>query len=258
MGNPYVGGIKGITLARVDLPNQLEIPGMESRAFVVTTKERKVSSAMWPGPNIEVNAAGTAGGSSTGIHGLYWPPLPGQTVALGFVDGCASAPIVLQRYSTYVSKDPTLESMHFMPITQHLHSARDLVLGHYQGSYLAFRSTSLPGQVDMYAQTLMQLQAMASMTLTAPTVSLVAPTSTSPTQPAVKGTSHVTQIILILAQIIAILQALSGHTHDGVLSGGSTSGGPSNSSDFDNISAAVSALSSTYSASVLSPYIYHS
>ena len=112
-----------------------------------------------PGPNVALTPAGIpAGAGAIGIHGLYDPPLPGQEVVLGFIGGNAYSPVVLAKLPYNASDDPTMEVAHTAPMTKFGHMPLDIVLGHFNGSYLAFRSMlPIPGNVELKASASLNL-----------------------------------------------------------------------------------------------------
>jgi len=160
-----------LSLGEVALP-QPEPLFKQDMVTVNLVKGGMLTSVAWPGPNVVFPGAG--------IHGLWEPPLPGQQVLVGFVDGRASDPVVVQKYPYNPSQDPALEAAYFMPMTQQAHGIFDIVLGHITGSYMAFRTTlPLPGAVEINSPTILDVNSTIQMNLkTIGTMSISATIST--------------------------------------------------------------------------------
>jgi len=128
----------------------------ESEVVLVTVRMitgEEVSPVMYPGPAVTVNMSGRYGGNIAGVHGIYVPPAIGQKVVIGYLEGKTAMPVVLSMDS-YRSRvdfgDPTL---HTLPLTKQGHSAKDLVFGHWTGSYFVIRARlPLPGQIETYSR----------------------------------------------------------------------------------------------------------
>ncbi len=155
--------VKEILLGEVLLPQPEPIWG-EGLVAVSLARGGIVPDVAWPGPNVVASFVGIPSPVISGIHGLFEAPLPGQQVAIGFVEGNSQSPIVLQKYPYNVSQRPDLKAAHILPMTMQMHGPTDVVLGHHMGSYLAFRGTlPIPGAVEMDAVTTMSLSATVSM-----------------------------------------------------------------------------------------------
>jgi hypothetical protein len=108
---------------------------------------------------------------SGNLHGNYEGPIPGQMVMVGFENGNFSAPYVVNRYP-YQGKGNTLtESKYFTPLTKAQFDATDVITGHFSGSYLAFYtgilSGELPGSVKLNAMTDFNVKAKSKILLDA-------------------------------------------------------------------------------------------
>lgn len=139
----------GIHIGAVLLP-QPEPVFKQHRVTVSTLKGEIVTHVAWPGAQVNANPAGLPGGVSIGIHGLWESPLPGQEVALGFIEGDVNNPIVLNKYPYNGTHRIDLEILHYLPLTKQLHGPTDVVLGHHTGSFVALRGTvPLPAQIEI-------------------------------------------------------------------------------------------------------------
>lgn len=114
----------------------------------------------WPGPNVVANPAA--------IHGLYEAPLPNQKVLVGYAENSLDSPVVIGKYSYPISYQDATKALTVLPITSRSHFASDVILGSFTASYIALRSVSLPGQIDLFSPTLISLQGMAGITGTSP------------------------------------------------------------------------------------------
>jgi hypothetical protein len=104
-----------------------------------------VTSVAYPGAFIDP--------ISGNLHGSYEGPIPGQMVMVGYENGNASSPFVVNRYP-YQGKGNTLvENKYINPLTQKGFDATDVIMGHFSGSYLSFNtgilSGELPGSVTL-------------------------------------------------------------------------------------------------------------
>jgi hypothetical protein len=105
------------------------------------------------------------------LHGSYEGPIPGQMVIVGFENGNAGAPYVVNRYP-YQGKGNTLtEAKYINPVTRALFDSTDVITGHFSGSYLAFYtgilSGEIPGSVKINAMTDFNAKAKANILLDA-------------------------------------------------------------------------------------------
>lgn len=108
----------------------------------------------YPGAHVSASVAGLPSPQISMIHGLYEAPLPGQHVVLGFVEGNAQAPIVLNKYPYNPTPNPIFASAFFLPHTRLGIGITDVVLGHHTGSMIALRGTlPLPGSIEIDATT---------------------------------------------------------------------------------------------------------
>jgi len=122
----------------------------------------------WPGPNVEANIVGLPFGPAIGIHGLHDGPLPGQKVLCGFIDGNSQKPVIVNKYPYSHSWRIDNDFTHILPLTTKLHSAFDVVLGHFMGSYIAMRAILIPGSIEVSAMTVLNLIAKVGITATTP------------------------------------------------------------------------------------------
>jgi hypothetical protein len=108
-----------------------------------------VTSVAYPGAFIDP--------ISGNLHGSYEGPIAGQMVMVGFENGNASSPFVVNRYP-YQGKGNTLvENKYINPLTRKGFDATDVIMGHFSGSYLSFNtgilSGKIPGSVTLSAVT---------------------------------------------------------------------------------------------------------
>lgn len=98
------------------------------------------------------------------IHGIYEGPIPGQMVIVGFENGNAHAPFVINKYPYQGAGNSVTESSYFTPLTINNRDATDVILGHFSGSYLSFNtgifSGELPGSVTLNSVTTFQALAL--------------------------------------------------------------------------------------------------
>jgi len=92
------------------------------------------------------------------VHGVYEGPIPGQMVVVGFEDGNASSPFVVNRYPYQGTGNTLTEFGYINPLSRSAYHASDVMIGHFSGSYLAFNtgilpSTAIPGSVTLNATT---------------------------------------------------------------------------------------------------------
>lgn len=112
-----------------------------------------IGPALYPGPAVTANMAGRYGGNIAGLHGLWTPPAIGQQVTFQFGEGNATTPVVVQVHSYRTRPDFADPSLHTLPITKQGHSTKDVILGHWTGSYFVIRNqVPLPGQIESYSR----------------------------------------------------------------------------------------------------------
>jgi hypothetical protein len=118
-----------------------------------------LTSVAWPGPNVVVSETGVPSPTG-GIHGLFEAPMPGQQVLVGFVDGNAHNPVVVQKYPYNASHNPVLEAAYYLPMTSKAVGPTDVILGHHTGSFIALRGTlPLPGAIEVECPTTFRVNA---------------------------------------------------------------------------------------------------
>lgn len=102
---------------------------------------------------------------SGNIHGSYEGPIPGQMVMVGFENGNAHAPFVVNRYPYQGTGNSFTESAYINPLTKAMFDATDVITGHFSGSYLSFNtgilSGKLPGSVTINSMT--QLESVCAL-----------------------------------------------------------------------------------------------
>lgn len=163
---PFLSRMTTIGIGTVLLP---EIEGVNKQGSVMVdmVSGGVVTGVSWPGAQVNANASGLPGGLSIGIHGLHESPLPGQQVAIGYIDGSWNNPVVLAKYPYNASQRIDLEAMHFLPMIQKSHGPTDVVLGHHTGSFIALRGTvPVPGEIDIVSPTVITISALAAITVT--------------------------------------------------------------------------------------------
>jgi len=103
------------------------------------------TSVAYPGAFIEP--------TSGNLHGTYEGPIPGQMVMVGFENGNAQSPFVVNRYPYQGVGNTLTESAYINPLTKALFDSTDVMMGHFSGSYLSFNtgvlSGKLPGSVTL-------------------------------------------------------------------------------------------------------------
>jgi hypothetical protein len=125
---------------------------------------------------------------SKNIHGLYEGPIKGQMVIVGFENGNAGSPFVVNRYPYQGIGDTANETAYMQPLTTAGFDAEDVILGHKSGSFIAFytgvMSGELPGSVTFYSPSDINIQsdtnflfeATTEAELKSPTIKLTADT----------------------------------------------------------------------------------
>lgn len=160
--NTILENIDRVSLGSVLVP-QPEPLYKQHAVTVQLVKGGKITNVAWPGAQVNMGPTGTVpGGIAHGLHGLWESPLAGQQVLLGFVDGSASDPIVINKYPYNALQRPDLEIMHSLPLTLMAHGPTDVVLGHHTGSFIALRGTlPLPAQIDIASLSAISITAVA-------------------------------------------------------------------------------------------------
>lgn len=166
--------IEGIRLATVVMPQPEPLYREANVSLQLETDGTIILQAPWPGPNVEANAIGIPFGPTIGIHGLYEAPLPGQQVVVGFLDGSAQSPIVLQKYPHPTSQRVDNLGAHFLPMSQKAHGPTDVVLGHHTGAFVALRGLlPIPAEVDIFAPSIFSVVAGAAFSIVATAVGAI-------------------------------------------------------------------------------------
>jgi hypothetical protein len=110
------------------------------------------------------------------FHGTYEGPYPGQGVMVGFLNGNAHSPIVVNRFPYQGNKNTLLSPMYNNPMTKQLRDATDIIIGHFSGSFLSFNtgliSGKLPGSISLSAKTDIEISALVSASMTATTTTI--------------------------------------------------------------------------------------
>lgn len=163
----------------------------------------------WPGPNVSVSPSGIRSPVSIGFHGLFEGPLPGQTVAVGFVEGQRQNPIVIEKYPYANTHNPVLQSAHVLPMTTKVHGPLDVGIGSFTGSYIMIRGTlPIPSQIDIFGLTRVTVDAALEFSVkslsTTVTSAAIQLGSNAATQPVFKGT----QMLVELEKDVAAMTAL--------------------------------------------------
>lgn len=102
----------------------------------------------WPGPNLLIGPTGKPDVSG-GMHGLYEGPFPGQQILLGFPEGNGFNPIVIQKFPYNPNGNFKYKDTYQLPMTKKKHDSRDVILGHYSGSFISLRSGSDSGSIEI-------------------------------------------------------------------------------------------------------------
>ena len=119
-----------------------------------------VTEVAWPGGNVAVTETGLAGAGGKGVHGLFEAPMPGQQVLVGFIEGNIHNPIVINKYPYNPSQKPEQGTAYDLPLTGFQHGGRDVVLGHYLGSFIALRGElPIPAEIDIISQSEILIEA---------------------------------------------------------------------------------------------------
>jgi len=166
----FTKGITELYLGYVEYPEAEDYYGITAVSIKMAAGDTaRIGAVAWPGPAVNVNPAGLAGGVPLGIHGLHTAPAQGQMVAIGFAHGSGNQPMVVEKYPYIAWDRPDLQSMHVLPLTTNLHRWDDNVLGHYSGAYIALRGTiPMPGLIERYTQTQIWDWPLAGYDLTTP------------------------------------------------------------------------------------------
>lgn len=122
------------------------------RQNMVTVKLARggeVTSVAYPGAFIDP--------ITNNLHGTYEGPIPGQMVTVGFENGNAASPFVVNRYPYQGTGNTFTESKFINPLTTAGFDSTDVMIGHFSGSFLSFNtgllSGKLPGSVSLNAMT---------------------------------------------------------------------------------------------------------
>ncbi len=167
VNNSYVRGNYEIQIAEV-YGTHPEPTMANTLVELAMSKGGHVKFVPWPGPNMACGTDGKKSGSATAIHGLYEGPTPGWQVAVAFIDGDMFNPCIIEKYPYQAKPSRDAKSAYMLPLTSKNHQTGDVVLGHYSGSYIAFRDrTPLPGAVDLYTQTDLKVESKTKIDVTA-------------------------------------------------------------------------------------------
>ncbi len=175
-----------------------------------------VTSVAYPGAFIDP--------ISGNLHGSYEGPIPGQMVMVGYENGNASSPFVINRYP-YQGKGNTLvENRYINPLTQKGFDATDVIMGHFSGSYLSFNtgilSGELPGSVTLSAVTDNNISANLITSISGG----IHVELNGNTNFAVKYTELKTAFDLLRTELNSFITIFNAHVHSGVTSGSGSSG----------------------------------
>lgn len=125
----------------------------------------KVTSVAYPNAFIEP--------VSGNFHGLYEGPVAGQMVLVGFENGNAGNPVVINKYPYQGIGDTVNEQSYTLPLTSAGFDSEDIVLGHRSGSYLSLNTGVLsgktPGSCTFVSIGDFELQTNAGISMTAET-----------------------------------------------------------------------------------------
>lgn len=103
------------------------------------------------------------------LHGTYEGPIPNQMVIVGFENGNANSPFVVNRYPYQGAGNTLYEGAYINPLTRNLFDSTDVMIGHFSGSSLVFNtgilSGEIPGSVTLNAATSMKLIANTTILL---------------------------------------------------------------------------------------------
>lgn len=162
------------------------------------------------------------------LHGTYEGPIPGQMVMVGFENGNASTPFVVNRYP-YQGKGNTLyEGAYFQPLTKNLIDSTDVLIGHFSGSYMSFNTGILSGEVPgsvtigaitgfkAIANTTILLDSLVTAEVSSLIVKLTGTTNVQlngNTNFAVKYTELKTAFDLLRTEVNALITIFNAHTH---------------------------------------------
>lgn len=109
---------------------------------------------------------------SGNLHGVYEGPIPGQMVAVGFVNGNSSAPMVVNRYPYQAISNPATEAQYVQPMTRKLYDSTDTLIGHFSGSVIRFNtgilSGKLPGSITIESVTDCDIESNTRISISAP------------------------------------------------------------------------------------------
>lgn len=162
------------------------------------------------------------------LHGTYEGPIPGQMVMVGYENGNANSPFVVNRYP-YQGKGNTLfEGAYFQPLTKNLIDSTDVLIGHFSGSYMSFNTGILSGEVPgsvtigaitgfkAIANTTILLDSLVTAEVSSLIVKLTGTTNVQlngNTNFAVKYTELKTAFDLLRTEVNALITIFNAHTH---------------------------------------------
>lgn len=176
------------------------------------------------------------------LHGTYEGPIPGQMVMVGFENGNAQSPFVVNRFPYQGIGNTYVENQYINPLTKALFDSTDVMIGHFSGSYMSFNtgilSGELPGSVTLSAVTDFNLSSNTNILLesliTAELKSAIT-TITGSTYVALNGTSNFavkytelkTAFDLLRTELNNFVTIFNAHVHGGVTTGSGNSGSTS-------------------------------
>jgi len=127
-----------------------------------------IEDVPFPSPNVLLNQTGMVTGQSKMIHGLYEPIMPGHYVVVGFLNGNANSPIILNRYqykAIPIGGGP-IDNLFVNPLTKLNFQTSDIILGHYTGSYMSIHSKlPLPGHFQISSVSSIEIKSKLGITI---------------------------------------------------------------------------------------------
>jgi hypothetical protein len=100
------------------------------------------------------------------VHGLYESLLQGQHVVVGFVEGNASKPVILNKYQYEAIDIPVLSPTFYMPLTRLGIFPSDIALGHHTGSSIILRGAlPIPGHIEINSITSLEIKSNIGTTI---------------------------------------------------------------------------------------------
>lgn len=193
----------------------------QNMVVVKPAKGGRITSVAYPGAFIDPITGN--------LHGTYEGPIPGQMVVVGFENGNANSPFVVNRYPYQGAGNTLTELKYINPLTASLFDSTDVIMGHFSGSYMSFNtgilSGELPGSVtlsvmtdyNMYSNTIITLSALSHVALN------------GNTNFAVKYTELKTAFDLLKSELNTFIGVFNLHKHGGVDTGGGVSAIPDSS-----------------------------